>query len=431
MRSSASGSGSHHRPISVRSSSVTVQPLPRNTGSHTRQGARPPLVFLSTRRPSASGHGAVVVPPSGRNVTPIASRRSGGHRSASSVSHGPQPLAVVRRPGAATAVHISRNPAVLTTSDVPTIGSPGYLTLQHHAENRHGDAVYGARRVGFGGLACRAGHRPHHRYHLGFGFYWSRRSCPSYYTPYFAYPAVVAAPVYGYGFSTVGVYGQAAVVNTGTVSYVQDAPYDTVAVPARRAPSAPSGVGPITSQQEPAVARPNAEQLYVMMFEGTQAFEAGDYETAARLFMRVALQDPDNVDATLAYAVARFATGDYSIAAIAIRRGVRAYPDVVNAPFDIRDRYASPADMDPHLTTLERFVAEHPDSVDALLVLGFVQHFSRNREAAAETFRRLAELSPSDRELAELFLNAKPLDQIEAEQEATQPAGTDSEEGGS
>jgi len=277
-------------------------------------------------------------------------------------------------------------------------------------------------------------HHSHHHCYVGFGFYWNRSRYPDYYSPYFAYPYTysypyaVASPVY-YGASTPVVYNQTTVVAApatgGGVVYPDSSGYGTVEQPGTgygQVEGAPGvqapveGVGPTEVAQDPN-AQPNAEQLFVMMFEGTRAFEAGEYETAARLFMRVAMQDPDNVDAALAYAVSRFATGDYSIAAIAIRRGVRAYPEVVNAPFDIRHRYGNPTDFDHHRQALERFVEANPGTADALLVLGFVQHFSRQREEAAATFNRLAGVSTTDRQIAEAFLNARPLEEIDAEME--------------
>ena len=88
--------------------------------------------------------------------------------------------------------------------------------------------------------------------------------------------------------------------------------------------------------------------------------------TRPRTFQQAMTADPRNVDAILAYSVARFATGDYAVASVALRRGLRLYPDVVNSAFDIRDRYGNTADFDAHLKALNDFVRAKPDNVDAL-----------------------------------------------------------------
>jgi hypothetical protein len=156
------------------------------------------------------------------------------------------------------------------------------------------------------------------------------------------------------------------------------------------------------------------------MVEGTDKFSKGAYEESARMFLDVTMQDPANVDASLAYAVARFATGDYAVSAVSIRRGIGKLPDVVNSAFAIQDRYGNVSDLDGHMQKLVNFLREHPDNVDAVLVLGFAQHFTGQRGAAKDTFGQLRMMSKADAQLATLFLNAKPL----PEPPADAPAGT-------
>lgn len=192
-------------------------------------------------------------------------------------------------------------------------------------------------------------------------------------------------------------------------------PYDGAAeTPVGSAVTAPDSDG----------ARPAmpVEQMNELMKQGVEEFSEGEYEQAAQRFLRVAMADPDNVDAALAYATARFATGDYPVSAIAIRRGIRRLPDVVNSLFDIRDRYNQLAHFDRHYEVLVEYVSENPENIDGQIVLGFVQHFTGQREPAAETFKRVAELSEADRDLAEIFINAKPLEELLPPE--TQPAGS-------
>ena len=81
------------------------------------------------------------------------------------------------------------------------------------------------------------------------------------------------------------------------------------------------------------------------MVQGVELFSKGDYQQAAGLFGQVMNKYNDNVDAILAYGVARFATGEITAAAEAIRQGVRLAPDVVDIPFDLRDRYGQADDF--------------------------------------------------------------------------------------
>jgi len=167
------------------------------------------------------------------------------------------------------------------------------------------------------------------------------------------------------------------------------------------------------------------ERMQQWMFDGMKAFGEGTYERAAELFLKVAMEDPENVDATLAYAVARFATGDYHISAIAIRRGVRTFPEVVNSAFDIRDRYGKIDDFDSHLKRLEEYVRQNPQEVDGWLVLGFVRHFMQDREMAGRTFEILKRRSPEDVELAETFLKAKSVQEVLKELEEQEKAAAE------
>ena len=147
------------------------------------------------------------------------------------------------------------------------------------------------------------------------------------------------------------------------------------------------------------------------------------------MFLQVTMQDPENADAALAYAVARFATGDYAISAVAIRRGVRKFGEVVNTGFDIRERYTNKEDFDRHFQTLINFVSQRPDNADGLMVLGFAEHFTGQRDRAMETFNDIKRRFPSDADVADTFIKAKPLAEIQQQEAAEQGAGQPSQTG--
>ncbi len=225
--------------------------------------------------------------------------------------------------------------------------------------------------------------RPIHRWiegrpSIGFGFYSQclvrPRAYPVYY-PVYAQPVVVSSPTH-----------------VSYPEYISSPTY--VAASTGSVPSLP------------------IDQLKGMMADGTRFFQQGSYAQAADRFMRVASADPQNVDARLAYAVARFATGDYQMSAAAVRQGVQMFPEVVNSVFDVRGMYGNPADFDQQWQHLAQRLQDQPDDSDALLVLGFVYHFVGDREHAAEVFSVVNERSQGDTDIAQVFLNARPLPQI-------------------
>lgn len=155
-------------------------------------------------------------------------------------------------------------------------------------------------------------------------------------------------------------------------------------------------------------------ELQQLMVSGTQGFGEGRYAEAAAYFRQVVEVDPHNIDAVLAHGVARFATGDYDLSADSIRLGVSLFPPIVDSLFDIRERYQKTADFVDQTGRLEAHLERQPEDGNALLVLGFVRHFSGQRDLAEQTFQRLKRVSPEDGELADVFLNALPPEAVAA-----------------
>lgn len=285
----------------------------------------------------------------------------------------------------------------------------------------------------------RSGHGGHHNVHIrrhnrhhgseffvGFGFYPGYHRYYSY--PYVSYPYYPYYPTTTY-IESPPVYYQNVVVQSPPADSYQSGEDAT----------APSGVGPITQPYESEqgstdqkqtttdAAQQETERLNKLMVEGTDLFTQAMYEQAARSFSQVQTADPNNVDAILAYALARFAAGDYPASANAVRKGIRLVPEVVNSTFDVRDRYGSMADYDSHLNAVENYARGQLDNLDGLITLGFVQHFSGQRKLAAGIFKEVKQRSETDAALADVFLEAKPLEELlEAERKA-QAAEADKE----
>jgi tetratricopeptide (TPR) repeat protein len=275
---------------------------------------------------------------------------------------------------------------------------------------------------GFGYPYCGYGYPyssffPYYSYYPFFGDY-GYYDYPYYgYYPGYSYP--YSSPTYydttiiepGYGAGVIEGYGG----NAGETSMETARAYNE--------PTTQPAAGNQTSTMP-------ATRLQKQMMDGVDQFTSGKYDDAAKTFFKAMTADPKNVDATLAYAVARFATGDYAATAAAIRRGIRQFPGVVNSTFDIRDRYGKPEDFDRHLKALEDFTHEKPDNVDAWIVLGFVRHFTGDRDLANRTFGLVKRLSSSDAGLVNIFLKAKPLNELQPSKDAGPSKRRDSGPGG-
>lgn len=241
---------------------------------------------------------------------------------------------------------------------------------------------------------------------------------PVYYPPPVGDPAYMAYPGDIYDGVDAPAY-----VDGG--SYVDAGPVVTPAAPQYAETAAPIGDAgvqpqPVAQQAEPTM---SVDEINSTMRAGVESFANGGFEDAANAFLRVAMADPQNIDALLAYAIACFAVGDYPASASAIRRGVIAFPSVVDSQFDVRDRYGDASAYEQHLAILEQFVQSEPDSVDGWVVMGFVRHFTGQREISHNTFQMVKSMSADDTRLADIFLNAEPLTQPEdARQPLEQPA---------
>lgn len=170
------------------------------------------------------------------------------------------------------------------------------------------------------------------------------------------------------------------------------------------------------------------ERLHQMMLDGTRGFEEGRYDESAGLFRQVMESDPNNVDARLAHAVARFAIGDYAASALSIRVGVLLFPGIVDTTFDLRERYGVEGDFDRQTAALEKWVDERPADIDARVIQGFVYHFTGRRDRAAEVWRHVKQKSQEDAELADVFLSAKSPEESSTEDASISPPSPSTEE---
>ncbi len=163
------------------------------------------------------------------------------------------------------------------------------------------------------------------------------------------------------------------------------------------------------------------------MNDGAAAFAVGKYAEARRQFSKAAqLRNADRADAELACAIAEFAMGNersYTSAATRITKVIRERPELAQADFSLADRYRKAGDLDEQIEKLRRYVRLHPQSTDALVLLGFVEQFTGQKESARQRFAEVAKRRPND-EVAKAFLADGPATQPAADGPAAAWLGT-------
>lgn len=193
------------------------------------------------------------------------------------------------------------------------------------------------------------------------------------------------------------------------------------AVPAEPQTSASAAQpAPVAAEARPEDQAKAEEEYAKRMEEGAAAFATGDYDKARHAFVLAILATSNNLDAKLAYSITQFAIGDYHVAAILLQQVMPAHPEIVYSDFDLRERYEKKEKMAQQIETLRAFAKAHPKDVEPLLVLGFVQHFSDQRDQAKQTFTEALKLSPKET-VASIFLNPPPMPQAPTTQPAARP----------
>ena len=84
-------------------------------------------------------------------------------------------------------------------------------------------------------------------------------------------------------------------------------------------------------------------------------------------------------------------------------QGVSHSPELAKSEFHLQDVYGDLDDANQHRSRLDAFVSQNPENADALFLLGFVQYFSNQPEAARTTFGAYRSVTPHD-ELADPFI---------------------------
>lgn len=136
---------------------------------------------------------------------------------------------------------------------------------------------------------------------------------------------------------------------------------------------------------------------------GDKAFEQGEYDQAREEYRHAIEVAGDAPGIRIALGLSDYALGSFEAAAKSIRRGVSHSPELAKSDFRLQEVYGRAGDSDVHRRQLDAFVTQNPENADTLFLLGFVQYFSDQREAARTTFGAYRSIVPHD-DLADPFI---------------------------
>jgi tetratricopeptide (TPR) repeat protein len=115
---------------------------------------------------------------------------------------------------------------------------------------------------------------------------------------------------------------------------------------------------------------------------GDQAFRDGRFADAVHFYARAVQFSPDDAVLWLVLSDGLFATGDYHYGAFALRKALELDASLASNPIDKHEFYTEPSAFDGQLAVLESYVLDHPNDIDAVLMLA-ANYLFGGRPAAA------------------------------------------------
>ena len=269
----------------------------------------------------------------------------------------------------------------------------------HWGDGHHGDwkgshyRPHGYRYGHYGRYGWDCGYRYGYDGWCGYGWYggYGYRGCYAPVFPCFG-PAYVPSYFYGFGYglgSSVYVYDTPTYVETAPVIVEESIEY----VPADPAPGVVEPQVTVPSAEAPAS---NVEQAGALLRQGDDAFAAGRYEEARRLYSEGVLLDESNGFAHVAYMLPHFVSGEYAAAADSLRRGLTLEPMLIDQPLSTRAMYAQSGTFDSHLAALRDHVGRSPQDMGALMLLAYMLYGEGDFTGATAALDDLVARDPSD-----------------------------------
>lgn len=137
--------------------------------------------------------------------------------------------------------------------------------------------------------------------------------------------------------------------------------------------------------------------------KGLLLFESGQYGKAADMFRLAAASDHGDAAARILAGHAYFATGRYNHAFSYIRRAFQLQPKIAMLTYDLRRDYGNLDDFTRHLDALKAKVEQDPRNYELCALLGYIQRYSGDREAAIRSLSRAYEMEPRDRLIRDML----------------------------
>lgn len=201
-------------------------------------------------------------------------------------------------------------------------------------------------------------------------------------------PAVVAAPA---------VAAPApAVAGVEVPAEVLDPAVEAAAAPAGGPVAEGSSGGVEASGSATVPETPAAQAEGVSLEAGLAAIRGGDMEQARRILSQVIANDPGDGVSRMLYASALLSDGQYKDAAEALRSGLEAWQDLQLKDFYLPSVYEDTRRFTQAMRDAGEFLSDHPERVDAWLLVSFAQAFSGQAEQAQSLLVEAQKTWPDD-----------------------------------
>lgn len=126
---------------------------------------------------------------------------------------------------------------------------------------------------------------------------------------------------------------------------------------------------------------------------GDRHFKRGDYRKAAARYRKAESQANDIPDVHFRQAFAELGAERYAEAVAAVKQGLALKPDWPDSGFVLEELYPTADAKRAVFRQLHTYVDQHPNDADGQFLLGMLQHFDGQHEAAEVRLRRVVELT--------------------------------------
>ena len=140
----------------------------------------------------------------------------------------------------------------------------------------------------------------------------------------------------------------------------------------------------------------------VSLETGLEAIRNGDMEEARKVLAQVVVGDPNDGMSRMLYATALTADGQYKEAAEAVRRALQAWQGLQLKDYWLPSVYDDAKRFTQAMRDAREFLSDHPERVDAWLLVSWAYAFSGDPEQAQVLIDEARKTWPDDASLGTL-----------------------------